>query len=99
MRWARSWGLGISASVSWTSAIGLTPNLVPVEEMVLEPRQGLVGRFASCILVANTVDHGLQHAQPARGPIGLGLVPALELGMDVGKELRFTLCRHGRGFQ
>src|SRR5437763_1079999 len=60
---------------------------VPVEELVLEPGERLVGLLARGVFVADPVDDRLEYAQPARRPIGLGLVPALEQRMDVIEEL------------
>ena len=94
MRTARRLGVGQAGQDALDLLERADADLVPVEEVVLEPREGLVGLLAGRPLVADPVDDRLQDRQ-AVAP-GLELVPLLEEGVDLGQELRFARCGHGR---
>ena len=89
------------ARLSWISSTTADADLVPVEELVVEPREGLVGVLARRVFVADPVDDRLQHREPGGVAIGLGLVAPLEQRVDVGQELGLALCchEHDRGLK
>ena len=94
MRWALLLGVGNSGQGLLDLVDAADAELVPVEELVLEPREGLVGLFARRVFVTDPVDDRLQHREPRGVAVGLGLVAPLEQRMDVGEQLRLALCCH-----
>ena len=59
------------------------PDLIPVEELVVEPRECLVGVLASRVFVTDSIDDGIQHRELGSVAIDLGLVSPLQQRVNV----------------
>ena len=83
MRLARSQRLGNSRQ-AFLNFLGIADaDLVPVEKLVLEARQGLVGMFASRVFMTYPINDRFQNRKSRRVAVGLGLIAALEHCMNV----------------
>ena len=94
MRWARAVGVGNSRQAFLDLFDTADAELVPIEELILEAREGLVGLFARRVFVTDPIDDCLQYREARGVGLGLGLVAPFEQCMNVGEQLRFALCRH-----
>src|SRR5262249_23071468 len=69
-------------------------DLVPVEELVFEPREGLIGLLAGRVFVTDPVDDRPEHREPDGVAIGLWLVSSPEQCIDFIKKLSLAFCCH-----